>query len=118
MTRKLALLGLWTIFLLGLLLGPVEGVGRPIAGAFSYWDKVAHFGLFGITGLVAAYSADFLKPLRGRILFGLIFGLFLAVSSEVAQKLIPYRTSSFNDWLADVAGVSLSLLLYALLRLR
>jgi len=118
MTRKLALLGLWTIFLLGLLLGPVGGVGRPVAGAFSYWDKVAHFGLFGITGLLAAYSADFLKPMRMRILFGLTYGLLLAVSTEAAQKLVPYRTSSLNDLLAGVAGVSLSLLLYALLRLR
>ena len=118
MTRKMALLGLWTIFLLGLLLGPVANVGQPIAGAFSHWDKVAHFGLFGITGLVAAYSADFLKPMRMRILFGLIFGLFLAVSTEAAQKLLPYRTSSFNDLVAGVAGVSLTLLLYALLRLR
>ncbi len=118
MKRKIALLSLWTIILLGLLLGPIGEVGQPIPGGFSHWDKVAHFGLFGITGLVAAYSADFLKPMRMRILFGLIFGLFLAVSSEAAQKLIPYRSGSFNDLLADVAGVSLSLLLYALLRLR
>ena len=118
MKRKMALLGLWTLFLLGLLLGPVGDIGLPTAGAFSHWDKVAHFGLFGITGLVAAYSADFLKPMRMRILFGLIFGLFLVVSTEAAQKLLPYRTSSFNDLVAGVAGVSLTLLLYALLRLR
>ena len=118
MTRKMALLGLWTLFLLGLLLGPIGEVGQPIPGGFSHWDKVAHFGLFGITGLVAAYSADFLKSLRVRILFGLMFGLFLAVSAEAAQKLLPYRTASLNDLLAGVAGVSLTLLLYALLRLR
>jgi VanZ family protein len=47
-----------------------------------------------------------------------MFGLFLAVSTEAAQKLLPYRSSSFNDLLAGVAGVSLTLLLYALLRLR
>ena len=118
MKRKMVLLGLWTLFLLGLLLGPVGDVGLPTDGDFSHWDKVAHFGLFGITGLVATYSADFLKPMRMRILFGLIFGLFLAVSSEAAEKLLPYRSSSFNDLLAGVAGLSLALLLYALLRLR
>ena len=101
-----------------MLLGPVGEIGTPIPGGFTHWDKVAHFALFGITGLVAAYSADFLESPRMRLLFGLMFGLFLAVSSEAAQRLIPYRAGSFNDLLADVAGVSLSLLLYALLRLR
>ena len=118
MTWKLGLLCLWTAILLVLLFGPVEDVGHPVAAHIPHWDKVAHFGLFGITGLVAAYSAEFLKPMRMRILFGLAFALVLGVSSEVIQTLIPYRTGSFYDLLADVAGVSLSLLLYALLRLR
>jgi VanZ family protein len=118
MKGKIALLCLWTIILFTLLLAPIGEVGQLIPGGFAYWDKVAHFGLFGITGLVAAYSADFLKSLRMRLLFGLVFGLLLAVSSEAAQKLVPYRSSSFNDLVADVGGVSTSLLLYALLRLR
>jgi VanZ family protein len=118
MKKRIALLCLWTVIVLGLLLGPIGDVGEAMPGGFRHWDKVAHFGLFGITGLVAAYSANFFKPVRVQIVFGLIFGLLLAMSSEAAQELVAYRTTSFTDLLADVAGLAFTLLLYALLRLR
>jgi len=118
MKLELTILVLWTMVLLGLLLSPIGDVGKQIPGGFGHWDKVAHFCLFATTGLVSAYGSKFLEALRGRIFFGLIFGLFLAVSTEAAQKFIAYRSGTFNDFLADVAGLSLALLLYALLRLR
>ena len=116
--RGLVILVLWTLVLLGLLLTPIGELETRIPGGFRHWDKIAHVGLFGITGLVGAYGGKILGPPRTRILFGLIFGLLLAVFTEGAQYLIGFRSGSFYDLLADVAGLSLALLLYALLHLR
>ncbi|MEE8469997.1 MAG: VanZ family protein [Dehalococcoidia bacterium] len=118
MKKEPAILIIWTLILLGILLAPIGDIATHIPGGFRHWDKIAHFGLFGITGIVSAYGAKFLGPLRARLAFGMIFGLSLAVFTEGAQHFIGARTGSFLDLLADVAGLSLALLLYALRYLR
>ena len=115
MKRQLAIPIIWTLVLLGLLLAPIAEGKIGTLGGFKHWDKIAHFGLFGITGFVGAYGAGFFGALRVRILFGMIFGLFLAVCTEGAQSLISVRNASLYDLLADVAGLSVALLVYALL---
>ena len=115
MKRNLAVIIVWTLILLGLLLAPITESQIPTPGGFKHFDKVAHFGLFAITGLVSAFGARFLSRFRTRMLFGIAFGLFLAVCTELAQSLIPIRNMSLYDLLADVAGLSVGLLLYAFL---
>jgi VanZ family protein len=103
------------LVLWGLLLAPIgeEGIGNLVG--FKHWDKIAHFGLFGVTGFVGALGASFFGTLRSRILFGMILGLLLAVCTEAAQSLISIRNASPYDLLADTAGLLVALLLYALL---
>ena len=109
------ILTLWTLILLGLLLSPVAEMPIPNLWGFEHLDKVAHFGLFFVTGLVGVFSARFLSQFRNRILFGIVFGLFLAICTEFAQSLIPFRNLSFYDLFADIAGLGMALVLCAII---
>ena len=115
MKRYIITLVLWTLFLLGVLLAPIGEAEIPAPWGFKHWDKVYHFGLFAVTGFVGVFSARFLSLFRSRMLFGIVFGLFLAVSTEFAQSLIPVRNMSLYDLFADIAGLGVALLLYAFL---
>ena len=117
MTRELLVLLGWTVILFVVLLAPIDFAPREALG-FSNWDKLAHFGLFAITGVVSAYSAKPLGHLRNRILFGLVFSGGLALVTEGAQHFLANRSGTFVDFLADIAGLSLALLLFALWKLR
>jgi VanZ family protein len=108
---------LWTLIVLALLLAPIGDIESHMPGGFRHWDKVAHVILFGITGVVSAFGAVFFERIRYRIFFGLVFSFVLAFITEGAQYLIGARSGSFFDMLADVAGLSFALLLYALWRL-
>jgi len=101
--------------LLGLLLAPIGETQIPTPGGFKHFDKLAHFGLFGVTGLVSVFGARFFSRFRTRMLFGIAFGLFLAVCTEFAQSLIPVRNMSLYDLLADVVGLGVALTLCAFL---
>ena len=115
MKRSLVVLILWTLVLLGLLLGPIRESQIPIPWGFTHFDKVVHFGLFFVTGFVSVLGTKFLSRFRNRILFGIIFGLFLAAGTELAQSSIPFRSRDFYDLTADVVGLGVALLLYYLL---
>ncbi len=106
---------LWVLVLLGVLLAPIGEVEIPAPWGFKHWDKVYHFGLFAVTGFVGVFSARFLSLFRSRMLFGIVFGLFLAVSTEFAQSLIPARNMSLYDLFADIVGLGVALSLYVLL---
>lgn len=115
MKRYIIVLVLWTLVLLGLLLAPIGEAEIPAPWGFKHWDKVYHFGLFAVTGFVGVFSARFLSLFRSRMLFAIVFGLFLAVSTEFAQSFIHCRNMSFYDLLADVVGLGAALSLYAFL---
>jgi VanZ family protein len=115
MKWHIIILVLWTLALLGVLLAPIGEAEIPAPWGFKHWDKVYHFGLFAVTGFVAVFSDRFLSLFRSRMLFGIVFGLFLAVSTEFAQSLIPVRNMSLYDLLADIVGLGSALSLYAFL---
>ena len=115
MKRSLVILILWTLVLIGLLLGPIRESQIPNLLIFPHFDKVVHFLLFFVTGFVSVLGAKFLGRLRYRMLFGIIFGLFLAVGTEIAQASIPFRHEDVYDLTADIVGLGVALLLYGLL---
>jgi VanZ family protein len=105
---------MWTLALLVILLLPLrDGFFAP--GGFRYWDKVVHFVLFAVTGFMSIYGTSFFSKFSYRLIFGLVFGLALAIGTESGQYLVPSRSSSFFDLLADLLGLFLGLLTYALL---
>jgi VanZ family protein len=107
-----AILGLWTLILLGLLFLPALDSLLPVRDWFHHFDKVAHFGLFAVTGFVGIYGASFFSRFRSRMLFGVVFGLALAVGTELGQHFIPSRDMDFYDLLADWAGLFFGLFAY------
>ena len=115
MKRGIIVLVLWTLIVLGVLLAPIGEAEIPVPGKFKHWDKVYHFGLFAVTGFVGVFGAKFLSLFRSRMLFGIVFGLFLALCTEFAQSLIPCRNMSLYDLLADIVGLGVALSLYAFL---
>lgn len=105
---------LWVLVLLAVLLLPIGNV-VPEVGGFRHWDKIAHLGLFAVTGFMSVYGATFLSGFKHRFIFGLIFGLVLAVGTEFGQSFVATRSTSLYDLLADVLGLSLGMLFYVLL---
>jgi VanZ family protein len=114
MKRNVIVLILWTAFLLGVLLAPVADTAIPGPLRFEHFDKVAHLCLFAVTGFVGVFGTNFQRQLKSRVLFGVVFGLFLAVSTEFGQSLVS-RDTSLYDLLADVIGLGAGLALYAFL---
>lgn len=85
----------------------------PKHGGWPYWDKVQHLLVFLLlTGLAfLAYS-----KLRGLSVALLI--LYGAIIEWLQSSLTLTRMASIGDWLADVAGVLLTLLLYIMIAKR
>lgn len=75
-------------------------------------DKVAHFGAYLVLGFLVALGADRLDlPLALAIVLGAGYG----VLDEFHQSMVPGRTATVGDWLADLAGVAVGVLLYRLI---
>ena len=108
---KIAVLVVWTLFLLTLLTVPLAENPMPHAGIFRYWDKYAHIALFAVTGFVSVFGVRF-RRFSARVAFGLFFSLFLAFGTEFAQSLTSYRYADFFDLLADLVGVFMGLFVY------
>ena len=100
--------------LLALLLLPIGNLA-PEIGGFRHWDKIAHLGLFAVTGFMSVYGASFFSRLRNRFIFALAFGLALAVGTELGQSFVSSRGTSLYDLLADFIGLSVGLTTYVLL---
>ena len=115
MKRNIVILILWTLFLLGVLFAPIGGMAIPGSLRFEHFDKVAHFCLFAVTGFVGVFGANFRGQFKFRVVFGAVFGMFLAVSTEYGQSLLPFRDMSLYDLFADIVGLWVGLAFYAFL---
>ncbi len=75
-------------------------------------DKIIHvfaYFVLGIT-LIAAIKANFIHYGRKKILWiVLLIGTLYGISDEYHQSFIPGRCAEFFDWMADIAGIILSL---------
>ena len=87
---------------LAVLFTPADGVPSAPPGV----DKLVHAGLFALLALTGRWAGI------GRSSLGGLLVLYAAVS-EVLQGLTPLdRSASVADWLADVAGVLLGLVIW------
>lgn len=80
---------------------PSPGLDLPLP-----LDKVAHFTMYGILGLLAA---RFARRVPRRIGWGwfVAAGLLLGLLDELQQQRIPSRSAEPLDWLADAIGFCL-----------
>ncbi|NJD62242.1 MAG: hypothetical protein FIA93_05925 [Deltaproteobacteria bacterium] len=115
MTRRriyLVSLVLWAGFTLFLTSLPNPGIELP----FSYADKVAHLGFYGVMGfLCAMWRRESGSTLRSAAAAGLIFAAVMGALDEIHQQWIPGRSMEFLDWVADAAGGGFGALCSAIL---
>lgn len=91
----------WAIFVLyigGRSSVPSPGLDLPL-------DKVAHFTMYGILGLLAARAAR--QAPRGVGWWFIAAGLLMGLLDELRQQRIPTRSADPLDWLADALGFTL-----------
>ena len=98
---------LWTAFLLVLCLLPrhltPERSSAAMAGTVPHLDKLVHFGLFAVFGLLWTRALA-PSPRRRAVL---VIGALLAAGTELAQGLVVVdRDPNLLDALADLAGLA------------
>jgi VanZ family protein len=77
-------------------------------------DKVAHFGAFGLLGVLvlrAWAGGRWAGVNRRSVLFTAAVGAAYGAFDELHQLFTPGRSSSIGDWLADVLGTLTAILL-------
>ncbi|NIP82829.1 MAG: hypothetical protein GWM90_27845 [Gemmatimonadetes bacterium] len=93
-------LGLWAAAVL--VLGGLELDWDGLASLPSGWDKAAHFVMYGVGGLLAAWAGRVRGPRAG--LLGLLLVLSTGAADELHQGMLATRQSDFWDWTADGVG--------------
>ena len=78
-------------------------------------DKVAHFGAYGLLGVLLCFAAE-----RSRLplLVAAAIGMAYGATDEIHQMFVPGRSPDVLDWCADAAGVLAACFLYTRWRLR
>ena len=90
--------------------------GKDVPNVGPEWiDKVVHFSLYGVLGILATRAVLVQPPVR---LTSLLLRVTLAISAfaaldELHQLFIPGRDCDIHDWLADTLGAALACLLTA-----
>lgn len=88
----------------------VSGLSRPPGPPLVHGlDKVVHFGVYAVLGLLVAraLAAYGLRPGRAALWAVLLSALY-AVSDEVHQGYVPGRSRDPRDWVADLLGAALA----------
>ena len=88
----------------------VPRVGLP------HVDKVVHFALYAVLGVLLARAilATVVRRARPRTMAVALAGMAgFAALDEWHQRWVPGRSADFPDWVADVAGGTVALLLAA-----
>lgn len=78
------------------------------APTISYFDKIAHFSVFGLLGSLIARCPG-VRRFRYAIVIVSLFG----ISDEFRQSFTPGRSVEFADWMADTLGAATAVTLYA-----
>jgi VanZ family protein len=77
-------------------------------------DKTLHFVGFGILAWLAQRAVRHLRPQASLLLvwlYGFVLSAALGGVLELWQALLTYRTCEFLDWVADMLGAALAVLL-------
>ena len=82
-------------------------------------DKLAHFVIFGVLAvfLYRSFSRSARPDLRKfAASMGILITILYGVLDELHQFFIPGRTPSILDWIADLTGAVLFVLIYRILQ--
>lgn len=75
-------------------------------------DKVAHFCAYLVLGFLLAYAAEQLR-LSWAVALGL--GALYGVLDELHQSIVPGRQADIADWVADLLGTLVGVLLFIII---
>lgn len=81
---------------------PADALPAP---GWPYADKVAHFTLYAVLGLLLGRA-------RLRPGWSLSLGGLWGIGDELHQRVVPGRTADPLDWLTDLAGLAVAAALY------
>ncbi len=76
-------------------------------------DKLAHLSVFAVLAILLCGLGAFLRFKPWQISSGVLLtaGVY-ALADEASQTLVPNRRADVFDWLADVAGAALGVILF------
>jgi len=89
---------------------PTPGISIPVS------DKVVHVAEFFILQLLAIRAFCFARPVKSQrqwLLASIVFCCVYALSDEFHQFFVPERESSLFDFIADSAGIFLSVIMHS-----
>lgn len=81
------------------------------------FDKMVHFGFYGVFALLMFRALESPSVMR-RVITVLIGIAIFAALDEFHQRFIPGRYMDLEDWMADMAGAMVGLVLAAATRRR
>ncbi|HSJ63846.1 MAG TPA: VanZ family protein [Gemmatimonadaceae bacterium] len=96
---------LWAAVILTLTSLPASDFAPAGAFAFPGADKLVHFGLYAVLGILLARAVG--PSASGRTLGGVLVGVALfAAADEWHQRFVPGRAADPRDFAADLAGAA------------
>lgn len=106
----------WIIWMIAITIqSSFHGIPVPDLG-ITFTDKILHFFVFGILGLLITRGMRFSKKqlLKSKpVLTAIILGCLFALSDEVHQAFVPSRSAEVLDWVADFIGIVIFSYLYS-----
>ena len=75
-----------------------------------FLDKIFHFLAFCVFAAMTYGSLRENRVKKRIVLWTLSISAFYGAAIEIYQYFVPYRECSFYDWLADVAGATVAVL--------
>jgi VanZ family protein len=90
----------------------IPGATLPRVNAPPGTDKVVHFLFFAVLGYLTLASMRGRGNVRAVLVVLIVIAMFGAMD-EYVQQFIPGRSMELFDWLADLAGASVGLMLSA-----
>ena len=90
----------------------IPDLSTPSIGV-NFSDKLAHFGVYSILGILTAYGFD-KYGYRGKkiILYGILLTGFYGIFDEFHQYFVPGRFLEFFDIVADILGAFVGIVVY------
>lgn len=85
-----------------------SGRSQVAAPSIGYFDKLAHFSVFGLLATLVARC-----PGVHRFRYAILAVSFFGIADEIRQSFTPGRFVEIVDWVADTAGAALAVTLYA-----
>src|SRR5712671_652408 len=105
-----AILWAGTIFFLS-----AQSALPPIAPSVPNFDKVEHFGAYGLLGILVidAVRRSSTLTLPKAVLVAILITSAYGASDEFHQRFVPNRSCDVWDWTADTIGGILGVAVYA-----